>query len=292
MQDFAHTANFRDCDHKPMALITVSDGCSSGERTNLGATLLGLNTERAARHCQHINGFMDPISAQPTTFAQMASYQREYLFADAARFNLNHTDLLATSVTALLGSNYGFFSVQGDGVVAIKYCNGIRMHRFEWAQNAPFYPSYTLRHADLYLKNLHDGDQSKAIMTYSSMFRCPDGVYRDANLAHISFDVARHGYEVRIPLESFSKIEDIAVFSDGVCQIGNPATGEHIADWREVVANFMNFVHPVGVFARRRALKALAGYKRDGYVPLDDFSYAVMHLVHDDNEDFEPEGII
>jgi hypothetical protein len=275
------------------ACAVVSDGCSSGGDTDIGATLLTLSTTKAARDITNWATPLD-VASEPGRISRLISGEQQLaLRSSHDRLGVSQNDLLATCVYAFIGPAGGFISVQGDGVIALKYSHGIRMHRFDWTKNAPFYPCYLESDVQRYLDVIHGGSIESAVMTHSSLFRSNLGTFRDPNLSHYPFERGRHGYLLPLSAEELAPLEFIAVFTDGICQIGKLPTGEYLLDWREAVTMMMDFKQPAGVFAKRRMMRAMKDLHKEGKGPIDDISYAVIHISHDEPyQGFEPEGAL
>jgi len=121
-----------------IACAIVSDGCSTGGNTDAGARILTFGTLQAIRdHARASDGSLG------TAAISITSRQQQLIGAVRPMLGLDRSDMFATCMYAYLTQQGAIIHVQGDGVVGIKFRNGsIETHRFDWAKNAPFYPSY------------------------------------------------------------------------------------------------------------------------------------------------------
>ncbi|MFZ8360642.1 hypothetical protein ACO1LX_19730, partial [Staphylococcus aureus] len=79
---------------------------------------------------------------------------------------LKQNDLLATSAIVYLSPLGGFVHLVGDGVIAYKNRGEetCQMHRFDWANNMPFYLSYA-QSPDAFIR-AQGGDLDACRMTH------------------------------------------------------------------------------------------------------------------------------
>lgn len=263
-----------------IACAIVSDGCSTGGNTDVGSRILTFGTLQAIRdHAKASNGSLD------TAAISITARQQQLIGTVRPMLGFDRSDMLATCVYAYVTQRGALIHVQGDGVIGIKHRNGcINMHRFDWARNAPFYPSYNDEEAREYILNLHRGVVDMAVMSHVSLVRSPDGKFEQEETSQISFSEGRDGYILRIPAEDLPAIEFIAVFTDGVSQIGKLPNGDDPLDWRDAVAEFLAFKNSAGAFAKRRMIRGIKDMHQFGKGPIDDISYAVVHIETDEVE--------
>ena len=259
-----------------LACAIVADGCSTGGNTDVGARVLTMGTLQAIR--DHSGASNGSLYSAP---ASIASRQQQMISSVRPILGLNRNDMLATCVYAYVTQQGGVIHVQGDGVAAIKYRDGsILMHRFDWALNAPFYPSYDAADEREYIANprLHNGDEATAVMTHISVMKFASGMFGQKKTNEIPFAEGRNGYVLRISREDLAEIEYLAVFTDGVTQLGKPPLSDDMMDWRDAVAEFLSFKQSGGEFVKRRMNRGLKDIEKIGRVPIDDISYAVIHV--------------
>ncbi|MBI2591088.1 MAG: protein phosphatase 2C domain-containing protein [Candidatus Brennerbacteria bacterium] len=260
-----------------IACAIVSDGCSTGGNTDVGSRILAFGTLQAIRdHAKASNGSLD------TAVISIVARQQQLIETVRPMLGLNRSDMLATCVYAYITRLGALIHIQGDGVIGIKYRSGwIDMHRFDWAKNAPFYPSYNDEEEKVYIINLHEGIFDTAVMSHVRFWRSPDGIFEKEEISQISFSEGRNGFIFRISAEDLSIIEFIAVFTDGVSQIGSLPNGNNLLDWRRGVTEFLSFKNNVGEFAKRRMIRGIKDMHRIGNGPIDDISFAVIHIETD-----------
>lgn len=263
-----------------IACAIVSDGCSTGGNTDVGSRILTFGTLQAIRdHAKASDGSLR------TAAISITARQQQLIDVVRPMLGFERGDMLATCVYAYLTQCGALIHIQGDGVVGIKYRNGgISMHRFDWAKNAPFYPSYNDEEARQYILDLHQGVVDTAVMSYVSCVRSPDGTFEQEHIFQISFNDGKDGYVLKIPEADLPLIEFVAVFSDGVSQIGNVPNGDDPLDWRNSVAEFLAFKNSTGEFAKRRMIRGIKDMQRIGKGPIDDISFAVIHIKSHETE--------
>ncbi len=235
----------------------VSDGCSTGGRTDIGARIVALGTLEAVR-----NGvdrqYVDD-SVQPN--------QNYILNCSRDLLGLDKSDLLATCAYARVDNESGHFKVQGDGVIAVKMQSGMLcMSRFEWENNTPYYPAYEANGDLSTFQSAHGGPDAEAM----TIERWVDGELHMTQRISVR-NAPNSIYECFIT----DKVDFAAVFSDGVTQIDG-------VDWKDAVRELLNFKNTTGEFAKRRMIRYLKDIKAAGSKgPVDDISFAVVHIDHE-----------
>lgn len=236
-QDYAlaHSASAR-----PFAI--VSDGCSSGGRTDVGARIIA----HASAQALHGRGRC-----------------RDLIEVSRIMLGLTPDDLLATCLSLTLqGSTAGAF-VQGDGAVAFLLADGkLRMYCASWAKNMPSYPIYSEDGYSSFIA-AQGGEGTGAFCILPGDDSDPTEL--------IAVEQAADGWR----FNSGGPIRAAAIFSDGVCQVdGMP--------WQEVVRELMSFKSTAGDFVKRRMNRFIADSKDHcGKGPIDDISMAAI-IVEDD----------
>lgn len=241
-------------------LAVVSDGCSTGERTDIGSRIIALTTAKAVKgHCE--------IGTQFTP-QQIALLRRDGIRQASFNLGLSFRDLLATCVYAYISPEGGLIHVEGDGVFALKYTNGdITLYRYDWAENKPFYPVY------------HDGKQA-FIAEFGGDLNLPrltkkggrysNGVFTPFADEEITLGTGVQGVTELIPgLDG--DLEFVAIFTDGVTQVEN-------IPWHEAVYQLLGFKTSEGEFAIRRMNRMVSDSRKVGKGPVDDISFAVIKI--------------
>lgn len=253
-------------DEGRIAFAALSDGCSSGRNTDIGARLIVLATMQAIR------GYWSETMMIMPWMAEWICKHRAHII-EKIDLGLSVDDLLATSIYAFFNFTGGFVrglvSVQGDGVVAVKYRDGsVTMMRFDWPNNMPFYPAYDSWRLENFIQ-AHGGDLCAKVVTEEKWLMDKDGNF--SNREDITYGMKDGIAGIKKSFLITNEIEHIAIFSDGVTQIDN-------VDWKEAVRSFMSFKSTAGEFAKRRMIAGIKDSMKIGKGPFDDISYAVIHL--------------
>ncbi|MCH2188795.1 protein phosphatase 2C domain-containing protein [Candidatus Gracilibacteria bacterium] len=256
-QDYSLSGNISD----NIAYAIVSDGCSSGQRTDVGARVVSLATEKALRS----------ISFKGFTPQVISHYQQAGIESSKDLFGLCVQDMLATCLYALVSPEGAMVHIQGDGVVAYKMRNGdIQIYMYDWAENTPCYPAYA---HDGYASFIchHGNDMSQEKATCKTLHINSKGETIFEATENISLGEGVQGFSQNILPEKLVDISCIAVFSDGVEQVENTSCAQ-------VVASLLDFKNTQGVFATRRLNRCIKDWQKQNISPLDDISYAVIHI--------------
>lgn len=249
--------------HEDSAFAIITDGCSSGGHTDVGARLLALSTAVAVKeHWTQTRSVFDKNARQ------IIGIRQEVVLSGARQtFGLATKDMLATCAYAYLSLDGGFIHVQGDGVIATKSKNGcISMSRFDWENNTPFYPAYSETGLQSFIK-AHGGILDAPRFIQESWVCNANGEFDDQSIVNHSLSAGMQGFTQFIDAED--DIELVAVFSDGVTQIEG-------VDWKEAVRKLMAFKNTAGEFAKRRMIREIKETQKTGKGPIDDIAFAVI----------------
>ncbi len=250
------------------AYAIVSDGCSSGGNTDVGARILALGTACAIRELRSNSHIVSMDNQIQMLYVQART--RALLGEASALFNLDAQDILATCLYACLSPTSGIIRIEGDGVVAV-VCKDKNVHlcRFEWQNNAPFYPAYQGDALEKFIE-LHGGDFDAPCATEDQWF------YKEDKFIHIlsrdiSLATGISGITMQPPFfgQSLDEIDYVALFSDGVTQIKN-------LDWKNAVLHFLSFKTLKGAFVKRRMIREIKDLQKDGNELLDDIAVAII----------------
>lgn len=249
-QDYAVTQVTEDS-----AIAVISDGCSTGGKTDIGARIVSF----AAIRSVNVSGIISK------------SHIKSLLHPDVYfPFVLGKESLYAT-LGVLIFDEAGLTSqLYGDGVVAYKNEDGdIYATRYEWIKGAPYYLAYN---DENFIDQVCDGNPDLVSCVKD------DWTYVAANKAwempFIEKVSAKQG------MEGFSdkyfcreKSGFLAIFSDGITQIKD-------VDWKDAVFEFMNYKSTSGEFVKRRMMKALKTM-----TPMDDIACAALRITPDANNE-------
>ncbi len=248
------------------AFVIVSDGCSTGRHTDVGARIIALSTVNAIQ--QWLKATHIPVNK----LGQLIIEQHNYaILKSCEAFNLQLPDMLATCLYACLTPTGGLVGVQGDGVIAKVYKNeSITLAAYRWDNNTPLYPAYA---ADDYkgFIEVHGNDPNLSPLQVEYHHYNALGDIK-INLQSISLSEAIQGVTQRISDDETTGLSFLAVFTDGVMQV----EGIH---WKDAVLQLLAFKNVEGEFAKRRMIRFIKDSKADGKKgPLDDISYAVIRI--------------
>ncbi len=252
--------------NKLIACGIVSDGCSTGRHTDVGSRVLTLSTLQAIRdHSEASGGVLD------NAMSIITSKQSKLISSTRLMLGLDQNDMLATCLYVYLSQQGGFVHIQGDGVIAVKNLDGsLRMYRYDWADNTPFYPSYRDGLLDSFVK-IHGGDLDSTRLSLQVATLLPDGKYHEEETKMFTLSEGLSGLVLRFSKEELEQIDFIATFSDGVTQVDQ-------VDWKDAVTEFLAFKNVMGAFATRRMIRGIKDMQKLGKGPVDDISYAVVRI--------------
>ncbi len=274
----AHYASGKPCQDYALsgfageaAYAIVSDGCSSGGHTDVGSRILALSTSQAISDHFKVWGSEPILKA----IVSIESRQQQNLTSARALLGVSQDDLLATCVYAYITPFGGFVSMQGDGVIALKYRDGsVLMYRYEWADNTPFYPSYGDGRIEAFVA-AHGGDINAERLTRETVLRKSDGIYHEVGVERFSVRDGLGGSVISLDPEEMNDLEFAAVFSDGVSQIEN-------VDWKDAVAALLSFKSTTGEFAKRRMIREIKDRQKTGKGPIDDIACAIIRIAKEE----------
>jgi len=240
------------------AFAIVSDGCSRGGMTDIGARLVALATRQAL--CEHHER---GVREHAATIAARDAYLRSW----QQSIGLSTEDLLATSLSIAGSAACLSIAVAGDGVVLTRTVGGSLVARkYEWHESMPFYPAYNLAASTREGFVRHHGENPAALCVETWELSGNEPVLRNAE----HYDVRSGMREIHSlngdPSEPY---EMAAVFSDGVTVV----EGWH---WQDVVIALSAFKSTRGQFAVRRMNRFLREAQLSGRGPIDDVACAAI----------------
>jgi hypothetical protein len=266
-QDFALSGTIAD----DLVYAIVSDGCSSGGMTDIGARLMVLATKRAI--VEHL-----PVSKTSNwydTMLRIAATRNQYLTSYRDELGLQNADLLATCLFAIGTPNLVVGHVTGDGVIAVVYEHDTIIEEFSWQKNTPYYPAYVISDQDTAFKRIHEDNAEPFTHMCTWMKMRGQGGTVEGSLETLTVE---HGLEGIFIAHGHSeknfypgRLVAVALMTDGVTQIDNVdvmETTEKLTAWKSTQ----------GQFAVRRMNRFLTEAKTAGKGPQDDIAQAVIHL--------------
>jgi hypothetical protein len=261
--------------HDETAFAVISDGCSSGKETDIGARLISLITVAALKAVTEARDTIDSEFIQE----HVRSFQQKHLNKATSVLGLHGDDLIATQLYAYVEKQNISIEVQGDGVVAIRLRNGnLIAHRFEWDENMPFYPAYRNDRIEEFVA-AHGNDPAQNRLTEECWMTDDHQTWTPC------FPALRHtlqsgidGIRIDFGPEEFSEIEYVALFTDGIAQIER-------TDWKDAIAEFLGFKYATGAFIKRRMMRGLENMGKTGSILQDDIACAIIRMErHNENE--------
>lgn len=246
------------------AYAIVSDGCSSGRETDVGARLVA--------HAMKME-----LCEKGSTIKTLAGIQARLPTA-SNMWGFEEQDLLATCVSAYITDGFVRIRMFGDGVFAFKFKNGaVDMHQYEWNKNAPFYPAYWTHKAFDAFVAFHS-DEPHPLLGRRALFRLDGTVVRNVKAHSISEGV--YDLQARLTpweLRHHDGLEYVAVFTDGITQVDG-------LSWEDAVRQLLLFKTIEGSFAKRRLMRVVKDAEKNGRGCLDDIAYAVIRIGGDDEQ--------
>ncbi len=255
------------------AFAIVSDGCSAGGHTDIGARMMTLGTARAIRRL-HDNAHGTPIDVS-TAAHEIFSFQQIFLEETTRLLGVSFNDMLATCIYAYLEKSFGFIHILGDGAAVLMLPGGeLEMHLLRWKKNMPFYPAYaSLANIQTFVL-AHGEDENEKSLTEEIWIRNATGEFTQR--AHIEHSVKSGICGITIPLSFHLSCHHantgspvLGIFSDGIGQVDG-------VDWKDVVVSLLAYKTTTGEFMKRRAMRALKEFRKSGKILFDDIGCAAI----------------
>ena len=249
-QDYALSGTLKD----GRVYGIVCDGCSGANaRTDLGARVLALAMEAELHHTTSSEDCFTPESIQRirTRLQSMplGGAPQDYLASIVA--------FCATGTTAKL-------FMAGDGAYATRRADGsVQITEASWPDNAPYYLGYCLQPA---VAAQLDVSAAKGALSVQLSTHTTNAETSTREVAAKDF---LRGWATELDLTDISAL---AICSDGMGQISKLES----LDAATACLTFKNYE---GSFVKRRAMKALAQWEKNGHIPQDDFSIAALARV-------------
>ena len=233
----------------------LSDGCSTGEHTDVGARLL----------CHVASGL--PVHTPPERVVYEVNAARRVLLLPEA----------CTRATLFSGycTDHGFhIQATGDGtIVGIQHSGQVRIEDIQYPSGAPLYPAYLAKEADL------------------EAYRDEFGLRRVIECTEMHSGEVRDSYEENEPVPrkryfSYDLYHTVLLLSDGASTFvrRNPETGvKDPVPLVEVVSELVKIKNFKGEFIKRRAKRFLKTSANNGWEHYDDFSVGALH--HEEEQD-------
>lgn len=270
-EDFADTFVSKD---RTRAFLVVSDGCSTGGQTDIGARFIA---RRLYAQAQQLFG--SDQSCTDMTPHEISGRDLEFLA-------LKPEDVFATALSCCVYQSGACAYVYGDGVVAFVGTDGsLRLERLEWDKNTPFYPVYATAVGrksglDRSFARIHEDNPHPFTQTTVTI---RDGREVGRIITPYTLEQGVVGVRFRLEAKDLAITSAIALFSDGICQVGEQNGLVEPLDWVKAVQECLAFKNTAGGFAKRRVRRAIQQWHTQGLAPQDDLSASVV-LIERDSE--------
>lgn len=250
-QDYALSGTLKD----GRVYGIVTDGCSGANaRTDLGARVLALAMESELQHTTSLQDCFTP-----------ASIQRIRTSLQSMPLGGTPQDYLASIVAFCASGTIAKLFMAGDGAYATRRADGtVQITEASWPDNAPYYLGYCLQPtvAAQFTASAANGELNVQLSTHTTG--------ADTSATHdIPAQEFLQGWTSEIDL---TDITTLAIYTDGISQISK-------LDTLEAATASLAFKNYEGSFVKRRAMKALAQWEKNGHIPQDDFSIAALARV-------------
>ncbi len=259
-QDYAYAQVF-----KQSALAVVSDGCSGGGRTDIGARLISQATISALRYLRQER----KEEFNQKDVIEVDLNQKIKLRQTQTILEVEYEDLLATCLYAYFTPVGGFIRLEGDGCLALKYKSGkLELVRVEWKNNIPYYPIYSEFNLDAFYQ-AHGNDLEAKVLSQERWIKNGSEFEKvDQKNLSLQGDLC---LDFWFNAQELADLEFVAIFSDGITQIDN-------IDWKEAAQELLAFKGVRGEFAKRRMIRFIRDSQKIGRGPIDDIAYAVIRI--------------
>lgn len=226
----------------------VTDGCSSGGKTDVGARLIA-------------HAMLAKLRCEPAL--PLDQLRRSLM--------LEPEDMLATCAWADCSPAGGIVRLVGDGAFALLKRNGdLHVEQASWADNTPFYPTYCGEQLTRFVEFHRDNRHCLRLDIWDV---CGEAKTHRAQTMDV--ETAMRGVERRFGRTELDDLACIAVFSDGIAQVdGMP--------WLDAVRNLLAFKTTTGRFAVRRLNRFIQEVSRESRGPLDDTAMAAIRIEPDE----------
>ena len=266
-----HALSFASSD---AAVAVISDGCSDGKETDMGARLITFSTVSATRTCGKDD---TPAGLLSLCIRENTKRIRE---EGARALSLARADLLATELYAYMTPLFGYAFMRGDGVIAWKDRVGkVTMARYDWAHNTPCYPAYEADNFTSFIE-VQGKEDEQGLTEVVYEWTNEDG-FKLLSETTLSIKEAVHGVQHDWSKEEIHELSLISVMSDGVTRVDD-------VDWKEVVLQVLALKNTNGEFLKRRLIRMNKDWSKSGIKPLDDIACSTIYINHEGEDDDSP----
>lgn len=263
-QDYALANN-----KAPNTFVVLSDGCSSAPQTDIGSRLIAKAAEQEIARCQEslhesvAKGFLGNVLTSASNFCKAIGLEDESILATLLILRAEKSQFESLCV--------------GDGAVVGFGKEGLLIHEYSYAGNAPYYLAYEADDNQVGSYFAQYGRYSKTSTSVK-----PDGTVKSIK---VQAEVGKeHPYHSPYFLDKwpYDAFDMVAVLSDGVQSFveltKSPTAGieTHSVPAVEVIRELMAFKNVVGNFVIRRCQKAFKTFKEKNWHNMDDLSVGAI----------------
>ena len=233
----------------------VSDGCSTGGHTDIGARLWA----------HAVRQFVEQSGRQPVCLADFGAEVSRHARALLAPFPAN--DGFATVVAAFSDGKQACTALLGDGCVAARLTGGLlRYWEVRYEANAPRYPAYALT---------PNGLAAWQSFVASTVVVVSEQTLNDKGEL-VDYAIQRHPAAdypgLWVEFASVAELEALAVCTDGVSSFEGLSI-------REALHELLAVKNPVGQFMQRRLGAMSRRWRKElAAPPVDDLAVACLWL--------------
>lgn len=244
---------------EPIPHVIVCDGCSTSNKTDIGARILATSASKALR--EYFETSPPPDNLPPYTDLGYAIVNRARHVAELLGVPPDCLDATAMLAFPYHGSMHVY--TYGDGyIISIDHEKSLSYRQLSYEQNMPYYLSYWMDQTrrEAYLAKNRGG---KAVLTIKE---------HDATGESIS--------QVNYDAPSIFSFEAetcalVALASDGVASL-TCVEDQQKTPVREVLEQLVAYKTTKGEFVKRRVKRMLKTYAKQGIYPTDDIAVATL----------------
>jgi len=239
------------------AIAIVSDGCSSGGLTDVGARVLAHTMAR-------MYNYSDVHDRAPLMerIAHMIATTRYSL-------GLDWRDMLATVVYAIVDKIDRKVVFYGDGTCIVRYPDKVLTVTLEFAENAPYYMVYSMTSVLSSYKSVYKGNPAPLCVHYR--LDTKDG-YSEWD-EHVGVDDLERGVTVNIE----EGAQQVVIFTDGISNFSCSGSGKE-KDPNLPIDTLTGFKNVSGEYIKRRMARGIRDLADEGYTLMDDIAAAGIYL--------------